>query len=126
MSELDETQAIDQVIDRLTQRFPSLEREHIADVVQDEHEQLDEGKVRDFVPVLVEKAAKRRLKKQAKESRTPVEQPEALAPPVLGGDPDLDPTEVERANSAGQGSHLFGGALGRSGENERRGDSSRD
>ncbi|MGY4856339.1 three-helix bundle dimerization domain-containing protein [Cryobacterium sp. AP23] len=118
MSELDETQAIDQVIDRLSQRFPSLEREHIADVVQDEHGQLDEGRVRDFVPVLVEKAAKRRLKKEAKESRTPVEQPEALAPLPDGG-PDLDPMEVERASREAQGSHLFNGVLGSSGQNER-------
>ena len=118
MSELDETQAIDQVIDRLSQRFPSLEREHIADVVQDEHGQLEEGRVRDFVPVLVEKAAKRRLKKEAKESRTPAEQPHALAPP-LDGDPDLDPMEIERASREAQGSHLFGGLLGSSGEKDR-------
>ncbi|WP_199190298.1 three-helix bundle dimerization domain-containing protein [Cryobacterium sp. N22] len=118
MSELDETQAIDQVIDRLSQRFPSLEREHIADVVQVEHGQLDEGRVRDFVPVLVEKAAKRRLKKEARESRTVVEQPEALAPLPDGG-PDPDPMEVERASREGHGSHLFGGVLGSSSENER-------
>jgi hypothetical protein len=118
MSELDETQAIDQVIDRLAQRFPSLEREHIEDVVQDEHGQLDEGRVRDFVPVLVEKAAKRRLKKEAKESRSQVEQPEGLAP-LPDGNPDPDPMEVERASREGQGSHLFGGLLGGSGENER-------
>ena len=118
VSELDETQAIDQVIDRLSQRFPSLEREHIADVVQDEHGQLDEGRVRDFVPVLVEKAAKRRLKKEAKESRTVVEQPDVPAP-LPDGDPDPDPMEVERASREDHGSHLFGGLLGRSGENER-------
>ncbi|WP_208858819.1 three-helix bundle dimerization domain-containing protein [Cryobacterium zongtaii] len=118
MSELDETQAIDQVIDRLSQRFPSLEREHIADVVQDEHEHLAEGSVRDFVPVLVEKAAKRRLKQEAKETRTMVEQPEALAP-LPEGDPDPDPMEVERASREGQGSHLFGGLLRSSGDNER-------
>lgn len=118
MSDLDETQAIDQVIDRLAQRFPSLEREHIADVVEDEHGQLDEGRVRDFVPVLVEKAAKRRLKKETKESLARVEQPEALAP-LPDGDPDPDPMEVEQARREGQGSHLFSGLLGSSGENER-------
>ena len=116
MGELDETQAIDQVIDRLAQRFPTLEREHIAHVVEDEHGQLDEGRVRDFVPVLVEKAAKRRLKKEAKESLAPVGQPEALAPLPDG---DLDPMEVEQARREGQGSHLFSGLLGSSGENER-------
>ncbi|MGY4856355.1 three-helix bundle dimerization domain-containing protein [Cryobacterium sp. AP23] len=118
MSELDETQAIDQVIDRLSQRFPSLEREHIADVVQEEHGQLEEGRVRDFVPVLVEKAAKRRLKKEAKASSALVEEPEAQAP-TPDSDPDLDPMEVERASREAHGSHLFGGLLGSPSENER-------
>ncbi|WP_205750249.1 three-helix bundle dimerization domain-containing protein [Cryobacterium sp. SO1] len=116
MSELDETQAIDQVIDRLAQRFPSLERDHIASVVQDEHEQLEDGRVRDFVPVLVEKAAKNRLKKEAKESGAVVQRPEALVP-LPDTDPDPDPMEVERASREGQGSHLFGGLFGNSGEN---------
>ena len=118
MSESDETQAIDQVIDRLSQRFPSLERAHIANVVQDEHEQLEEGRVRDFVPVLVEKAAKNRLKKEAKESRAVVEQPDVLAP-IPVSNPDLDPMEVERASRERQGSHLFGDFFGNSDENER-------
>ena len=118
MSELDETQAIDQVIDRLAERFPSLEREHIAGVVADEHAQLDAGRVRDFVPVLVEKAAKKRLKKEAKESGAVVELPEVLAP-IPASDPDLDPMEVERASRERQGSHLFGDLFGSSDENER-------
>lgn len=118
MSELDESQAIDQVIDRLSVRFPNLDPDHIADVVQDEHGQLEEGRVRDFVPVLVEKAAKKRLKKEARESRTLVEQPQARAP-FPDGDPDPDPMEVERASRDGHGSHLFGDLFGSSGENER-------
>ncbi|WP_181445829.1 three-helix bundle dimerization domain-containing protein [Cryobacterium soli] len=118
MSELDETQAIDQVIDRLSQRFPSLARDHIANVVQDEHGQLGERRVRDFVPVLVEKAAKNRLKKEASETFVSVEQPEGLAP-LPDGAADPDPMEVERTSREGHGSHLFGGLVGKSGENER-------
>ena len=64
MSDLDEAQAIDHVINRLGERFPGVERDHIVAVVEDEHRQLDGGRVRDFVPVLVEKAAKKRLKKE--------------------------------------------------------------
>ncbi|WEO76585.1 hypothetical protein BJQ94_14620 [Cryobacterium sp. SO2] len=118
MSELDETQAIDQVIDRLSQRFPTLDRDHIVNVVHDEHEHLEEGRVRDFVPVLVEKAAKNRLKREAKDTGVVVEQPEAPASsPDTATDPD--PMEVERASRDGHGSHLFGGLVGHSGENER-------
>ena len=63
MSELDETQAIDQVINRLAERFPTLDRDHIAEVVEEELRLLDGGRVRDFVPVLVEKGANKRLKR---------------------------------------------------------------
>lgn len=81
MTELDETQAIDQVINRLAERFPSLERDHIAEVVTEELRQLDGGRVRDFVPVLVEKGAKKRLKKEASTIDAVVDQGEALTPP---------------------------------------------
>ncbi|WP_241983561.1 MULTISPECIES: three-helix bundle dimerization domain-containing protein [unclassified Cryobacterium] len=118
MSELDETQAIDQVIDRLAERFPSLERGHIADVVDEEHGKLDGGRVRDFVPVLVEKAAKKRLKKEAKESSVVVEQLEALGP-VPDGDQALDPIEVERASREKHRGPLLGDLLGGTGANER-------
>ncbi|QYF72494.1 three-helix bundle dimerization domain-containing protein [Cryobacterium sp. PAMC25264] len=117
MSELDETQALGHVLDRLSQRFPGLGRAHIANIVEEEHGRLEQGRVRDFVPVLVEKAAKKRLKKEADDTFVSVEQPEALVPPRDGA-PDPDPMEVERARRAAQGSHLFGGLVGNSGENE--------
>lgn len=117
MSELDETQAIDQVISRLEERFPTLERAYIADVVNSEHRQLDNGRVRDFVPVLVEKAAKKRLKKEAK-AATLTEQPEALTS-LPDGDPAPDPLEVERASREGHRGPLFGDALGGSAVNDR-------
>ena len=118
VSELDDTQAIDQVIARLSQRFPSLDRDHIANVVEVEHGRLEEGRVRDFVPVLVEKAAKKRLKKEAHQTPVSVEQPDVPAP-LPAGVADPDPMEVERAIREGQGSHLFGGLIGGVGENER-------
>jgi len=49
------------VIDRLAARFPDRERSIIEDVVAEEHELLDDGPIRDYVPVLVERAAKLRL-----------------------------------------------------------------
>ena len=118
MSELDETQAIDQVINRLAERFPSLERDHIAKVVDDELRQLDGGRVRDFVPVLVEKGAKKRLKKEAKATNAVVDQREALAP-LPDNDLALDPLEVERASREGHRGPMLGDALGRPSENDR-------
>lgn len=49
------------VIDRLTERFPDEQRSAIEDIVAEEHELLDDGPIRDYVPVLVERAAKLRL-----------------------------------------------------------------
>ncbi|MGR0220021.1 three-helix bundle dimerization domain-containing protein [Agromyces sp. ZXT2-6] len=60
--ELDEQQGVQQVIDRLSERFPDIDRARIAEIVDEEHHTFDGRKVRDFVPVLVEKSAKRRVK----------------------------------------------------------------
>lgn len=49
------------VIERLAGRFPKLDRSDIAAVVAEEHDKLSDGPIRDFVPVLVERAAKARL-----------------------------------------------------------------
>ncbi|MET0713641.1 MAG: hypothetical protein ABW091_15470 [Microbacterium sp.] len=118
MSELDETQAIDQVISRLAERFPSLERDHIAGVVNEELHELDGGRVRDFVPVLVEKASKKRLKKEAKATSAVVESRDVLAPLPIGN-PAPDPLEVERASREGHRGPMLGDALGGSTENDR-------
>ena len=111
MSELDETQAIDQVIHRLAERFPDLEREHISSVVEEEHLRLHDGRVRDFIPVLVEKAAKKRLKKESKASDAGVGEGEALAPASDGGSAP-DPFEVERAGREGHSGPMLGDVLG--------------
>lgn len=57
----EELKAVGHVVDRLAERFPHLSRASIEEAVREEHEALDGGKVRDFVPVLVEHAAKARL-----------------------------------------------------------------
>lgn len=49
------------VIDRLAERFPDKPRSAIEEVVAEEHGLFNDGPIRDFVPVLVERAAKRRL-----------------------------------------------------------------
>ncbi len=56
-----EAQALLAVIDRLASRFPEQPRADIESVVAEEHGKLSEGPIRDFVPLLVEHAAKNRL-----------------------------------------------------------------
>ena len=64
----DEAHAIDEVTERLADRFPTLERSHVEEIVQDEWHRLDDGRVRDFVPVLVEHEARERLRKESREA----------------------------------------------------------
>lgn len=58
----DEDRAVDAVVDRLADRFPSADREHVAEVVDVEHHELDGNPIRDYVPVLVEHDARDRLR----------------------------------------------------------------
>ncbi|MDR6790995.1 phage tail protein X [Pseudarthrobacter oxydans] len=59
-----ETQALTDVVDRLAAHFPGQPRSVIEDVVAHEHSLFDEGRVRDYIPILVERAAKLRLARQ--------------------------------------------------------------
>ncbi|WP_123955561.1 three-helix bundle dimerization domain-containing protein [Frondihabitans sp. 762G35] len=59
-----EDQSVEQVIGRLSAKFPAVSREHIQDVVNQEHQMFAGNPIRDFVPVLVERQAKNRLKKE--------------------------------------------------------------
>lgn len=59
----DELKAIGQVVGRLAARFPGLPRERIEQAVHVEYVALDGGRIRDYVPVLVEHGAKERLRK---------------------------------------------------------------
>lgn len=59
----DEERELAEVIDRLMKKFPAARREEVEAAVSAEHLALDGNPVRDFVPVLVEKQAKKRLRK---------------------------------------------------------------
>ncbi|MFD9668409.1 three-helix bundle dimerization domain-containing protein [Rhodococcus sp. NPDC059968] len=52
---------IDKVIDRLDVRYPDVTRESIEQVVHSAHQHFVNGKVRDFVPLLVERLAREKL-----------------------------------------------------------------
>lgn len=56
-----EVRALLAIVDRLAGRFPGHERSLIEQVVAEEHLLFDGVAVRDYVPILVEKAAKSRL-----------------------------------------------------------------
>ena len=57
-----ERRSIDEVVERLAERFPGVDREEIKGIVETEYEEFHGKPVRDFVPVLVEKSAKKRVK----------------------------------------------------------------
>jgi hypothetical protein len=61
MTKEPEVRALMAVVDRLAERFPEEQRSVIEDVVAEEHRFLDDGPIRDYVPVLVERAARMRL-----------------------------------------------------------------
>jgi hypothetical protein len=56
---------IDEIVDRLTARFPDIPTSTIRDVVTQSYNELADARVRDFVEVLVEKQAKKQLKQLA-------------------------------------------------------------
>jgi hypothetical protein len=58
----DEQRELEVVIERLTKQFPSSTRAEIEGAVTVEYLALADNPIRDFVPVLVERQAKRRLK----------------------------------------------------------------
>lgn len=60
-----ESREIDEVIERLRERFPTVEEDRIRGVVHEEHRAFDGRPIRDFVPVFVERAAVERLRRPA-------------------------------------------------------------
>lgn len=60
MLAMNEPQAIEDVQHRLVERFPQLPADAVRHTVQDVYRRFD-GRVRDYVPVLVEREARDRL-----------------------------------------------------------------
>jgi hypothetical protein len=61
-ADISEERSVEEVIDRLGTKFPDVDRATIQGIVAEEHDAFDGRPVRDFVPVLVEKRAKQRVK----------------------------------------------------------------
>jgi hypothetical protein len=62
MNPEEEKRAIEKVVDELVERLPGVSPDEIKGVVGEEYAALDGNPVRDFIPPLVEHAAKRRLR----------------------------------------------------------------
>ena len=61
----EELKAVAKVVDRLAERFPHIPRASIERAVLDEHTALNGSPIRDYVPVLVERGARGRLRGHA-------------------------------------------------------------
>ncbi|WP_130179050.1 three-helix bundle dimerization domain-containing protein [Cryobacterium sp. SO1] len=62
-TDIDDEETIRQVVDRLEKKFPDLPRIQIEDVTRSEFAALADRPVRDFLTILTERAAKKRLRK---------------------------------------------------------------
>ena len=59
--ELSEQTVIDQVVARLTSRYPGIPQATVESVVHDVHTRFDGRPLRDYIPLLVERSAKSEL-----------------------------------------------------------------
>ena len=59
--ELSEQTIIDDLVERLTSRYPAISRATVEGVVHDVHARFDGRPLRDYVPLLVERTARSEL-----------------------------------------------------------------
>jgi len=64
MSTEDELRAVEQVVDRLSERFSQVPAQRVSEVVDQTYHEFDGAPIRDFVPIMVEKSARDRLASQ--------------------------------------------------------------
>jgi translation initiation factor 2 alpha subunit (eIF-2alpha) len=64
--EKQEREAIDAVTSRLKKKFPDLPKSSIEQIVEDQYKQMSSARLRDYIPVLVEHAAKQTLRAKGK------------------------------------------------------------
>jgi hypothetical protein len=61
--ELSEQTVIEQVVARLTSRYPAMSESAVAGVVRDVHSRFEGRPLRDYIPLLVERTAKSELER---------------------------------------------------------------
>jgi len=100
-----EQNAIENLLTRLTERYPSVGPERIRLIVDEEAQRLEQNPVRQYVPSLVEHAADERLRQEAE----PVDVSQGdVGGPVLVTDDELDPLERERREREQHAGFMFG------------------
>jgi hypothetical protein len=64
-TDIDDEETVRQVVERLEKKFPDVPRQEIEVVARSEFDALAGRPVRDFLTILTERAAKKRLKKSS-------------------------------------------------------------
>jgi len=64
----DEARALDEVLRRLRDRFPEVPAEVVSGIVWAERQRLDGRPIRDFMPLLVERASADQLRRRTVDS----------------------------------------------------------
>jgi hypothetical protein len=59
--ELSEQTIIEQLVDRLSERYPSVPGDKVAEVVNDRYARFNDRPIRDYIPLFVERAARSEL-----------------------------------------------------------------
>jgi len=80
----EELKAVAKVVDRLVDRFPTIERARIITTVTEEHDALKDRPVRAYVPVLVEHASRVRLRNDMVNGQVGVASPDDDEPRSSG------------------------------------------
>jgi hypothetical protein len=71
VSDAEQEATISQVTDRLAARFPEAPRQRIESIVGEEYHSLDTGRIRIYVPTLVENSARSRLHRESGQPADP-------------------------------------------------------
>lgn len=96
MSEKAPHSPIDAVIQRLSERFPTIPTDRIAALVNERLQAFEGARVKDFIPVLVEHEVHDILRKEAEPAPLSGASASEAVPEAPDEDNRLDPSEVER------------------------------
>lgn len=66
MTEDEKEPIVSKIADRLAARFPATPRQRIEGVVREEYESLDTGRIRIYIPTLIENSSRTRLRREQK------------------------------------------------------------
>lgn len=64
MSDETKKPIVTRVVDRLSNRYPDAPRTQIEAIVEEEYDTLDHGRIRIYIPTLVEHSARNRLHRE--------------------------------------------------------------